>query len=469
MGTAGYMAPEQVRGKAVDHRADIFAFGAILYEMLSGRARLQRRTSADTMSAILNEEPPDLSETARNVPSALERIVRHCLEKNPAERFHSTGDLAFELDALTQITSSRSRGCRWRLNESRAHGSAAANWLGCVAADRGSRTSSLPRLVARPRKPALAGRIPADHLPHRIHGQRSIHPGRQHRLQRPWDDGNNQLYLAHRSTPVPANLASRTRSCLRFPRVVNSPSASTPSAMSGYARVGTLARVALSGGTPREVLENVQDADFAGDGQNIAVIPLRPGKPSLATRVSRREGAGGQHQLDQQSQDFTRRKVGRVRKPQNSVGDDEGSVSVIDPDAKENELTSGWLSLEGVAWSPAGDEIWFSASNTRSSENLRGVTLNGKLRNIANVPGGMWLQDVRNGVVLVVKDPRAAEHPRSSPPAPRRARAGLVGWSYPRNYSRDGKKDPLRRGSRGWRPQLHGIPPRHRRFTSFPH
>src|ERR1700683_5122635 len=101
MGTVGYMSPEQVRGKAADHRSDLFAFGSILYEMLSGQRAFQGETPADTMSAILKEEPAELSETARNVPPALERIVRHCLEKIPAHRFQSAGDLAFNLETLT--------------------------------------------------------------------------------------------------------------------------------------------------------------------------------------------------------------------------------------------------------------------------------------------------------------------------------------------------------------------------------
>src|SRR5580658_5387357 len=101
MGTVGYMSPEQVRGKTADHRSDIFAFGSILYEMLSGQRAFRGETAADTMSAILKEEPTELSETARNVPPALERIVRHCLEKNPAQRFQSAGDLAFNLETLT--------------------------------------------------------------------------------------------------------------------------------------------------------------------------------------------------------------------------------------------------------------------------------------------------------------------------------------------------------------------------------
>jgi serine/threonine protein kinase len=105
MGTVGYMSPEQLQGKAVDHRSDIFSFGAIFYEMLSGRRAFQGDSSAETMSAILKEDPPDLSETNKNVAPALERVVHHCLEKNREARFHSASDLAFALEALSGATS----------------------------------------------------------------------------------------------------------------------------------------------------------------------------------------------------------------------------------------------------------------------------------------------------------------------------------------------------------------------------
>ncbi len=101
MGTVGYMSPEQVRGEAADHRADIFAFGAILYEMLAGKRAFQKPTSPETMTAILNEDPPGISQVAPNLPPALQRVVHRCLEKNPEQRFQSASDLAFDLDALS--------------------------------------------------------------------------------------------------------------------------------------------------------------------------------------------------------------------------------------------------------------------------------------------------------------------------------------------------------------------------------
>ena len=107
MGTVGYMSPEQLKGRVVDHRSDIFSFGAILYEMLSGRRAFHRESAAETMSAILREDPPDLSESNGRISPALERIVNHCLEKSPEERFHSASDLAFALEALSDSTVSK--------------------------------------------------------------------------------------------------------------------------------------------------------------------------------------------------------------------------------------------------------------------------------------------------------------------------------------------------------------------------
>src|SRR5262249_20726060 len=101
LGTVGYMAPEQVRGLKADHRSDIFAFGAILYEMLSGRRAFHGDTTADTMTAILKEQPPDLAASDRQIPPGLTSIVDRCLEKDAAARFQSTSDLAFTLTALS--------------------------------------------------------------------------------------------------------------------------------------------------------------------------------------------------------------------------------------------------------------------------------------------------------------------------------------------------------------------------------
>ena len=102
LGTVGYMSPEQVRGNPADHRADIFAFGAILYEMLAGKRAFRKQTSAETMTAILNEDPPGVSQIVPSAPPGLVRAVHRCLEKNPEQRFQSASDLAFALEALSE-------------------------------------------------------------------------------------------------------------------------------------------------------------------------------------------------------------------------------------------------------------------------------------------------------------------------------------------------------------------------------
>jgi eukaryotic-like serine/threonine-protein kinase len=106
MGTVGYMSPEQVRGQTVDHRTDIFSFGAILYEMLAGKRAFQKPTSPETMTAILNEDPPAISQVVARIPSALQRVVDRCLEKSPDQRFQSASDLAFALEALEEQSGS---------------------------------------------------------------------------------------------------------------------------------------------------------------------------------------------------------------------------------------------------------------------------------------------------------------------------------------------------------------------------
>src|ERR1700733_1719063 len=276
MGTVGYMSPEQVRGKPADHRSDIFAFGSILYEMLSGERAFRGDTAADTMSAILKEEPPELSETARNVPPGLERIVRHCLEKNPAERFQSTGDLGFGLESLTQVSGTSKSDAQAAIRESEDAGS--RRQLAGVA--------GLVILVAAMiafgwwlgRGTGVAAPVEYQQITFRTGamGNARFTPDGSIVYDASWEDLGHQLYMARTddagSRPLglgDAELLSVSKSgelAIRINTVFQV----------GYARSGTLARVPMSGGTPREVLENVQDADWAADGENLAVVRFVP-------------------------------------------------------------------------------------------------------------------------------------------------------------------------------------------------
>jgi serine/threonine protein kinase len=150
MGTVGYMSPEQVRGRELDSRTDVFSFGAILYEMLSGRRAFKADSGIETMNAILKEDPPELLESGRNVSPALDRIVRHCLEKSPEARFHSASDVAFNLEALSNASSSSAaRVVTGRVRRkapvamaASILGAAAILGLGYLAGRRGSRETA---------------------------------------------------------------------------------------------------------------------------------------------------------------------------------------------------------------------------------------------------------------------------------------------------------------------------------------
>jgi len=127
---------------------------------------------------------------------------------------------------------------------------------------------------------------------------------------------------------------------------------------------------------------------------------------------------------------------------ENPGGDDEGSLAVIGADGREQEkkLSSGWTSLQGILWSPAGDEIWFTSTNTGQASNPRAVTLSGKLRTITNVPGGMWLEDLRNGTVLAVANHQRLSIRGMAPGGKEEHELGWFGWSELRDISRDGRK-----------------------------
>jgi Tol biopolymer transport system component len=439
MGTAGYMSPEQVRGKSADHRSDIFAFGAILYEMIASKRAFHGETAADTMSAILKEEAPELSETAHHVPPGLERIVRHCLEKHPTQRFQSAGDLAFDLEALTEVSAASKSGAQ-AVQQARSEGlrrrvPVVAGVIALAAATLaagwwlGRHSGAIPPAEYQ-QITFRTGSI----------GNARFTPDGSIVYSASWDGGDNQMYMARTNENGSRELGLKDAELLSISKNGELAIRLNTAFYGGYARTGTLARVPLSGGTPREVLDNVQDAEWATNGESMAVVRFVP-----ENHHWRLEYPVGHVLLDT---------INWVSHPnispdgkwiafadhENPGGDDEGSVAVIDMLGHEKKLASGFVSVEGVQWSPNGDEIWFTATRTGSATNLRGVTLAGKERTIANVPGGMWLEDLRNGVALMITHQQRLGI-RGMPPGGKQERElGWFGWSIARDISRDGKK-----------------------------
>src|SRR5712671_1489277 len=440
MGTAGYMSPEQVRGKTADQRSDIFSFGAILYEMISGKRAFHGETAADTMSAILKEEVPELSETARNVPPGLDRIVRHCLEKSPTQRFHSAGDMAFDLEALTEISGTGKSGAQVAAaqathSESRRKLVWAAGLIAVAAAMAG-----LGWWVGRGNGAASPAEYQQITFRTGFMGNARFTPDGSVVYSATWDGGENQLYLARLDESGSRELGLKDAELLGISKSGELAIRLNTVGYGGYARAGTLARVPMSGGTPREVIENVQDVDWAPNGEDMAIVRYVP--ENHHWRLEYPIGkvlVDGINWISHPKISPDGRRVA-FADHENTGGDDEGSVAVIEPDGREKKLSSGLVSLQGIVWSPAGDELWFTATRTGSAENLHGVTLSGKERAIANVPGGMWLQDIRDGVALIIRHQIRIGIRGMAPGGKEERELGWFGWGILRDISRDGRK-----------------------------
>jgi WD40 repeat protein len=442
MGTAGYMSPEQVRGLALDARSDIFSFGAILYEMLSGKRAFHGDTPADTMSSILKEDPPELSETNRNVSPALERIVQHCLEKNPESRFHSASDIAFDLEHLSGLSGSTARLATAGTGIGKVQPSrrlllalAAGLVIACAVYGLGWWTGKASARAPQAEYQQITFRTGSI-------GNARFTPDGSIVYSASWEGGENQLYMSRTDDPGSRDLGLKDAELLAISKGGELAIRLNTVNHGGYARSGTLARVPLSGGTPREVLDNVGDADFSANGDSMAIVRYVP-----ENNHWRLEYPIGKVLLDSINW-MSHPKISPDGKwvafadHENPDGDDEGSVAVMGADGKEEErkLSSGWTSLEGILWSPSGDEIWFTSTNTGSASNPRAVTLSGKLRTITNVPGGMWLEDLRNRRVLTVANHTRLGIRGMEPGGKEEHELGWFGWSELRDISRDGKK-----------------------------
>ena len=438
LGTAGYMSPEQVRGKALDTRADIFSFGAILYEMLSGKRAFHGDTGADTLSAILKEDPPDLSQTNRNVSPALERIVQHCLEKKPEARFHSASDIAFDLEHLSGISSSSARatavesvqpGRKPPLGLAATLGLALLTlalgwWLGHRGAY--APPPEYKQITFRSGEIGIARFAPDGSIIYSA----------------AWEGGERQLYLARSDDPSAHELGLKNAALLSISKNGELGVQLNPAFLGGHMQIGTLGRIPASGGTPREVLDNVQDADWAANGEALAVVHYLPENGHW-----RLEYPIGKVLLDSTAWISGARlspdgKWIAFADHENTIGDDEGSIAVIASDGRgrEEKVSSGWESIEGIVWSRAGDEVWFTATTSGPATNLHAVSLSGKLRTITNVPGGMALQDLRNGTALVLTVRQRFGIRALAPGAKEERELGWFGFSILSDLSPDGKK-----------------------------
>ena len=398
LGTVAYMSPEQASGEPMDYRSDQFSLGSVLYEMTTGRKAFQRKTAAETMSAIIRDEPEPIGRLRPEIPLPVRWMLERCLAKDQDERYASTKDLARDLASVRDHISEVSSGAEAML-----------------ASTGKPRRKSLPLIAGLA---LLVLGLGAGYA--WKSGLSKSHPAAPtfRRLTFRQGDLGNARFAPDGKTIIYGGrwVGSYAKGPQLYRMQVGSPEsevfpfqgdilAISPSnelaIVQGLGPVGggTLARVPMSGGTPRPVMEGVTyaGADFSPDGKELAVARLVDGKVRLEYPVGRvlvpDAVLGPRISPDG-------RKV--VFWEEQGTG---GVIGMVEKDGGPRKvLSSGWNPPSGGApsWSPDGREVWFTSSREGDTDALWATDLSGKVRLLVRVPGHLELDDVsRDGNALV--------------------------------------------------------------------
>jgi Tol biopolymer transport system component len=435
LGTMGYMAPEQVRGQSADRRSDIFSFGAILYEMLSGQRAFRGDTAADTITAILTREPPDISQTNHDVHPGLDRIIRHCLEKNPEERFESARDLAFDLEALSGISTPRAiSGAavppaaprrRWMVPVATGLLGVALGVAGGLFAGKRMYERATPSFRQLTFRNGL------------IQAARFGPDGQSIYYSASWEGKPLDLYVTRLDSPESRTFGLPNAGVLSVSSSGEMAVALDSRAQGGFTRVGTLARLGITGGgAPREISHEVQFADWAPDGQALAIVRDTNAKARLEFPIGKEVySTGGWMSHPRISPDG--KQIAFLEHPVR--GDDAGFVAIVDASGKHRALTDSFASAGGLCWSPRGNEVWFTASRVGFNRYLHAVSPSGRSRTLAEATGGLTLEDVsRDGRVLVAQDKARQGMYALAPGAEKETEMSWLDWGLPADITKDG-------------------------------
>jgi serine/threonine protein kinase/WD40 repeat protein len=392
IGTVAYMSPEQLRAKPVDHRSDIFSFGAILYEMLTARRAFRGETEVDTMTAVLREEPPAGYLQDAAIPTAYQDIIRHCVEKEPDNRFQSSKDLAFALHSLAgsgpvqplphESLTRKKSGIAWLLA-----GVMALALLAVLAT----------KLLQAPPPHPVYTRLTFENGT--IYAARFAPDGQSIVYAASWNDRPIRLFSTVGDSLLSQPLALADANLLALSRK-NELALVLHGIHNGQIETmnGMLARAPIAGGSPRELLSDVRWADWDNSGK-LAVIHNVDGHSRLEYPIGNvlYESRGWISNLRFSPQGD---EIAFMDHP--ALWDTRGNVSVTDTTRHVRTITHEWNCERGLAWRPDGKEIWFSAVDTGNNLNLMAVDLSGKLRTVLDLPSAINIEDIaRDGRVLV--------------------------------------------------------------------
>jgi len=395
LGTVAYMSPEQLRGKPVDHRSDIFSLGAIFYEMLTGKRAFIAETEVDTMTAVLKENPPELADLRPGAPPAFTQIVDHCLDKERDNRFQSAKDLAFA------ITTTQSNVPTKPTAVFRAGRSSVPRWLPWAAAAPLLALAVFLGATFRPVSGPLYQRLTFERGT--VYSARFTSDGRSIVYGASWNGHPLRIF-----STLPDSLLARPVDL--GPAHLLALSSANEMALALHGTLGShltfengmLARAPLVGGRPREILQDVRGADWSPSGE-LAVVHHVSTHDQLEFPIGKilyeTNGWIGNLRFSPGGQE-----IAFIDHP--ARWNDSGSVCITDLTGNRKTLAAGWLTADGLAWSKNGNEIWFTAAESGSTNrNLWAVSLSSRLRKVLAVPGGLTMQDVgADGRVLVTLD-----------------------------------------------------------------
>ena len=456
VGTVAYMSPEQVRGEELDARTDLFSLGAVLYEMATGQQAFSGNTPGVIFHAILERAPIPARSLNPKLPAKLEEIIDNALEKDRELRCQTAAELRADLKRLKRNMSS-----------AQSTPSVATPPLGAETRERPATAEDLSAPSQQRKKRILRALIAVGFLAVMalgfLVGQRfSRSPQRQPasyhlltfrrgmvRQARFAPDGQTIIYSATWEGNPSEVFSTRSGSVasrslgLTGADILSISSSGDMAVLLGSRQIrpwvytGTLARAALAGGAPREILDDVQWADWAPNGDNLAVV----------------RDAGGRNRLEFPIGKVLYETVGWISHPRVSPkgdwvafldhdqpGDDAGSVAVVDPTGRKRTLSSGKTSVQGLAWSPDGKEVWYTAAQVGTYRGLFAATLDGQERLIARVPGVLTLHDIgRDGRLLVARETWRREVMTLSADGKEDRNLTWLDWSFPTDLSADGK------------------------------
>jgi eukaryotic-like serine/threonine-protein kinase len=447
VGTVAYMSPEQLRGKELDGRTDLFSFGVVLYEMATGVLPFRGETSAVITEAILNRAPTAAIRLNPELPPKLEETINKALEKDREMRCQSAAEMRADLKRIKRsLDSSRTSvvtepsppsvvapGSRPPATRSNVAWSLLALSV-LVALAAGIFVGKQMFSFSPPPPPTYR------QLTFRrgsIRSARFAPDGQTILYSAAWQGSPVDVFTARPEAPEARSMGlSRTQlasvsSASEMAVLLNSKAIGT------WVNMGTLARAPLVGGAPREVLEHVQWADWSADGTNLVVVRDFGGRNRLEYPIGKPLYETGGW-------------IGHPRfSPKGNLiafidhpvqGDDSGSLAVIDLAGNKKTLSGEWFTIQGLAWSPDGSEIWFTASKSGVDRTLYAITLDGKERMVLRLPGAVMIFDIfKDGRVLLMRASWRRELVGMVPDESKQQDLSWLDYTYPSDLSTDGK------------------------------